>query len=116
MSSGVDKLPIDSEKPETDSQPDTASVSRQESLAEPDVSRIRSSSLARIRSNNGHGCADLEEGDATDDSLTPDQRQVEKDPFEVAWDGDDDPLCPRSMATARKWLAVITVGMGSLCV
>ncbi|KAK6954976.1 hypothetical protein Daesc_002606 [Daldinia eschscholtzii] len=116
MSSGVDKLPIDSEKPETDSQPDTASVSRQESLAEPDVSRIRSSSLARIRSNNGHGCADLEEGDATDDSLTPDQRQAEKDPFEVAWDGDDDPLCPRSMATARKWLAVITVGMGSLCV
>ncbi|KAI1800203.1 MFS general substrate transporter [Daldinia bambusicola] len=120
MSSDMDKLPIDSEKPETDSQLDSASVSKQESVAEkeqePDVARIRSSSLARIRSNNGHGCADLEEGDATDDTAASAQREVEKDPFEVSWDGDDDPLCPRSMATARKWLAVITVGVGSLCV
>ncbi|KAI1652498.1 MFS general substrate transporter [Daldinia decipiens] len=111
----MDELPIDSEKPETDSQPGTGSVSRQESIAEPNMSRIRSS-LARARSNNGHGCADLEEGDATDDTLTPAQRHIEKDPFEVSWDGDDDPLCPRSMTTVRKWLAVITVGMGSLCV
>ncbi|KAI0850093.1 MFS general substrate transporter [Daldinia vernicosa] len=112
----MDKLPIDSEKPEeTDSQPGTGSVSREESIAEPDISRVRSS-VVRVRSNNGHGCADLEEGDATDGTITPAQRQIEKDPFEVSWDGDDDPLCPRSMPTARKWLAVITVGMGSLCV
>ncbi|KAI0131191.1 MFS general substrate transporter [Daldinia grandis] len=111
----MDRLSIDSEKPETDSQPGTGSASRQESISEPAISRIRSS-VSRVRSNNGHGCGDLEEGDATDDTLTPGQRQIEKDPFEVSWDGDDDPMCPRSMTTARKWLTVITVGMGSLCV
>ncbi|CAK7201111.1 hypothetical protein SEUCBS139899_003813 [Sporothrix eucalyptigena] len=40
-----------------------------------------------------------------------------KDPFEVTWDGGDaDPLCPRSMATARKWLIVFITCFGSACV
>ncbi|MCJ1474179.1 hypothetical protein MMC13_002837 [Lambiella insularis] len=34
---------------------------------------------------------------------------------EVTWDGDDDPMNPRSMTTARKWLIVI-VSSSSLCV
>ncbi|OTA95765.1 hypothetical protein M434DRAFT_393409 [Hypoxylon sp. CO27-5] len=105
----------DSEKFDVESRPGTSQGSRHESFEERSVSRIRSSSIARVRSNNGHGCADLEEGDATDDTLTS-QPQVEKDPFEVAWDGDDDPLCPRRISNLRKWLMVITVGMGSLCV
>ncbi|KAI2617371.1 putative bicyclomycin resistance protein [Hypoxylon sp. NC1633] len=87
----------------------------------PEIRRKSSTghSLSHIRSNNGYGCADSEEGDATDDTLTPDQPdqpQTDKDPFEVAWDGDDDPLCPRRMSVVRKWLMVITCGFGSLCV
>ncbi|OTA65176.1 major facilitator superfamily transporter [Hypoxylon sp. EC38] len=113
MTSSVDRA--DSEKFDVESRPGTSQGSRHESFEERSVSRIRSSSIARVRSNNGHGCADLEEGDATDDTLTS-QPQVEKDPFEVAWDGDDDPLCPRRISNLRKWLMVITVGMGSLCV
>ena len=36
--------------------------------------------------------------------------------FEVAWDGDDDPMNPRSMRTSRKWLIVLIVSTSSLCV
>ncbi|KAI1104428.1 putative bicyclomycin resistance protein [Jackrogersella minutella] len=114
MASGTDKL--DPEKVEVDSRPGTAEGSKLAPYATPSLSQIRSLSITRIRSNNGHGCADLEEGDATDDTLTLAQARTEKDPFEVSWDGDDDPLCPRSMSIVRKWLVVITVGLGSLCV
>ncbi|KAI1780570.1 MFS general substrate transporter [Hypoxylon cercidicola] len=99
---------LNKEKLELESRRSTAQDSHRESIA--------ASTLSRIRSNNGHGCADLEESDATDDTLASTQPQNEKDPFEVAWDGDDDPLCPRSMSIVRKWLVVVTVGMGSLCV
>jgi hypothetical protein len=45
------------------------------------------------------------------------RRHEEKDPFEVGWDGgDDDPLCPRSMAVKRKWSIVLITCFGSLCV
>ncbi len=37
-------------------------------------------------------------------------------PFEVGWDGPDDPMNPKNMRTARKWLVVITLAVGSLCV
>jgi len=47
--------------------------------------------LGPSRSQNGHGCADLPEADEKDHS----QRE-ESDPFEVSFDGDDDPMCPRS--------------------
>ncbi|RWA03625.1 hypothetical protein EKO27_g11479 [Xylaria grammica] len=60
--------------------------------------------LGPARSQNGHGCADLSD---TDDH---------EDPFEVSFDGDDDPMCPRSMPLARKWFLVCLVGLGSLCV
>lgn len=98
---------VDEEKLDIEARPRTA---RRESVLTP--------TLSRIRSNNGHGCADLEEdeGDATDDTLATTQPQNEKDPFEVAFDGDNDPLCPRSTSIIRKWLVVVTVGMGSLCV
>lgn len=61
--------------------------------------------LGPARSQNGHGCADLSDEDARRD-----------DPFEVSFDGDDDPMCPRSMSLVRKWLLVVVVGLGSLCV
>jgi len=41
----------------------------------------------------------------------------DKDPFEVRWDhGDNDPMNPRSMSMARKWVVVLIVSASSLCV
>jgi uncharacterized membrane protein YjjB (DUF3815 family) len=34
----------------------------------------------------------------------------------VGWDGADDPMNPKNMATARKWMVVVTLAFGSLCV
>lgn len=75
------------------------------------------SSVAHVRSQNGHGCADLEESGWPANEL-PSQiiTESEKDPFEVSWDSDDDPLCPWSMPLVRKWILVLIIGMGSLCV
>lgn len=61
--------------------------------------------LIQVRSQNGHGCAELSEKNESAD-----------DPFEVSFAGDDDPMCPRSMNLARKWLLVCIVGLGSLWV
>jgi hypothetical protein len=36
--------------------------------------------------------------------------------FEVTWDGDDDPMNPRSMPFARKWIIIIILSASSLCV
>lgn len=72
-------------------------------------------SVRRMRSNNGHGCAELDH--STDEGdIAGGAASTEKDPFEVAWDSDNDPLCPRSMSPLHKWVIVFIVGMGSLCV
>ena len=36
--------------------------------------------------------------------------------IEVTWDGEDDPMNPRSMGKARKWLIVLIISGTSLCV
>lgn len=36
--------------------------------------------------------------------------------FLVEWDGDNDALDPRNFSTARKWMYVVIVAMGSLLV
>ena len=42
---------------------------------------------------------------------------MEKDLFEVHWDGGDaDPLNPRSFSYARKWLIMSVVSLSALCV
>lgn len=38
------------------------------------------------------------------------------DQYEVTWDGDDDPMNPRSKTTATKWIIVLIVSSCSLCV
>ena len=68
-----------------------------------------STSISRTRSNNGYGC---DEG--TEDNVVPrvgDDLETHavavKDPFEVHWDGgDNDPMNPRSLSMARKWVVV----------
>jgi hypothetical protein len=70
-------------------------------------------SISRIRSNNGYGCD--EEDESSEDVEAA--GVVEKDPFEVHWDGgDSDPLNPRSFGNGRKWVVVVIVSMSSLCV
>jgi hypothetical protein len=47
------------------------------------------------------------------------QGDLEKPPeshFEVGWNGPDDPDNPKNMPTVKKWLVVITLAFGSLCV
>ncbi|KAI1343822.1 MFS general substrate transporter [Xylariaceae sp. FL0016] len=97
-----------------DNQPDTDGSPQYEPIES--RGHRRSSYQSSLCSQNGHGCADLEDGIGTDETAAPDQPNSEKDPFEVSWDGDDDPMCPRSMSIFRKWLIVVIVGMGSLCV
>ncbi|KAI2641974.1 major facilitator superfamily domain-containing protein [Xylaria nigripes] len=73
-----------------------------------DDSRRRSDAaleLDIIRSHNGHGVADL-----------PDNDQNQNTAFEVSFSGDDDPMSPRSMNLARKWVLVCVVCVGSFCV
>ncbi len=36
--------------------------------------------------------------------------------FEVQWDGDNDPMNPRSMPKGKKWLIVIVVSISAICV
>ena len=44
-------------------------------------------------------------------------RSIEKDSFEVHWDGGDaDPLNPRSLSYTRKWLILGIVALSALCV
>ena len=42
--------------------------------------------------------------------------RADHDQYEVSFNGDQDPMCPRSMPLARKWIIVIIICMGSLCV
>ncbi|KAK0120190.1 hypothetical protein ONS95_011596 [Cadophora gregata] len=70
------------------------------------------SGVSRTRTHNGYGCDDNEDSGQDVEGGVPD-----KDPFDVVWEGGDlDPLNPRSMTTARKWLVVIIVSASSLCV
>lgn len=36
--------------------------------------------------------------------------------FVVGYDGPNDPMNPKNMSPARKWLIVLTIALGSLCV
>lgn len=76
----------------------------------------RSRSLERSWSLNdgvslgGNGYEGEEAGEA------PGQQRLEDDAgYTVGWDVDD-PMNPRNMSKARRWLIVIIVSLGSLCV
>ncbi|KAI1825129.1 MFS general substrate transporter [Xylaria intraflava] len=89
--------------PDHDVEGDKASLSAEVNDADRHSDELNE--LGPSRSQNGHGCADL-----------PVQEKSGEDPFEVSFDGDDDPMCPRSMSDVRKWSIVCIVGIGSLCV
>ena len=50
-------------------------------------------------------------------SQAPVEEQIDpRKQFEVTWDGEDDPLNPRTMSKARKWLIVTILATSSTCV
>lgn len=46
----------------------------------------------------------------------PENGKSEEKHFEVKWDGPDDPMDPKNMSRARKWMVVVIVSSGSTCV
>lgn len=88
--------------------------------AAPDLSPKRSTeggsaNLQRSRSyGNGYGCTAF-----NDDEGTTKDAEKGQDPnkqFEVRFDGDSDPMNPRSLSKTRKWVIVAIVSAGSTCV
>lgn len=76
-----------------------------------------SRTITRTRSNNGYGCDDpTDSSDENKGGNGLEEGQPEKDEFEVHWEGDHDPLNPKSFSMARKWLIVIIVSASSMCV
>lgn len=54
--------------------------------------------------------------DAIDEEKQLDLSPPNENDFLVQWDGNDDPLNPRSLPLLRKWLIVVIVALGSLLV
>jgi hypothetical protein len=52
----------------------------------------------------------------SDQTTETGNQDVTCESFQVAWDGDKDPMCPRSMSRMRKWFIVSIACVGSLCV
>jgi hypothetical protein len=74
-------------------------------------------SLHRTRSHNGYGCDDPEDNKDVAEQNMERGGEPKEDPFEVSWEGgESDPMNPRSMSGARKWLVVLIVSASSLCV
>ncbi|KAH7494105.1 Efflux pump [Fusarium oxysporum f. sp. matthiolae] len=62
------------------------------------------------------GAPDDQNANLSDQTTEAGNLTTDCESFEVSWDGDKDPLCPRSMSTLRKWMIVSIACMGSLCV
>src|SRR5213076_2263550 len=78
-------------RPRQDFESDRAQRSASMDGDEPGSQSDETIELGQARSQNGHGCADLQ-----DDHRNGRPRNEKDDPFEVSFDGDDDPMCPRS--------------------
>lgn len=65
---------------------------------------------------DGHGftCFRDDEREVEGAAATP--AQAGERAFEVGWDGDMDPVNPRSMSRLRKWIIVLIVSSSSACV
>ena len=67
---------------------------------------------------DGHSYHRDQEADA-DNGSPPEvdgQGSSEKSFMVTGFDGPDDPMNPKNMSVARKWLIVMTIALGSLCV
>ena len=82
------------------------------------ANRSLHSPLSFTRSiSDGHGFTYFRDEDRALSIQDPEKADGStEETFEVTWDGDDDPLNPRSFGHARKWVIVLIVSMSSLCV
>lgn len=80
-----------------------------------DASRPHSTkSLHRYQSyGDGHGHVCVPHDNDDDDQ---ESGELPDGTVECKWDGDNDPMNPRSMSRGRKWLIVLIVSGTSLCV
>ena len=71
-----------------------------------------------ISYGDGHGalCVISSTDDRPPESVVVGGEESEEKRFEVGWDGPDDLMNPKNMATGRKWAVVFIVSMGSACV
>ena len=68
-------------------------------------------SMDQTRPADQHVVLELNESQAPLEEKTDPRKQ-----FEVTWDGEDDPMNPRTMSKARKWLIVAILATSSTCV
>lgn len=84
----------------------------------------RPSALTKTRSQRSYAGADgytrfsedQEKGANGADGEIPEADADSEKKFEVTWDGDNDPMSPKSMSLARKWVIVLVMASSSLCV
>ena len=80
-----------------------------------DSAQTTAPSLHQHRSSaDGHRHTDLR--DQKENAQADGQADPPSSTFVCQWDGDQDPLNPRSMSTAKKWVIVIIVSLSSMCV
>jgi len=80
------------------------------------ASRVSEGELSSKKSTSALQSPPPVEGRAGVNSVEEKQETSSANEFTVVWDGDDDPLCPRSMSYIRKWIIVSIVSAGSLLV
>lgn len=90
----------------------------------PALSRVqsgKSNCLRPVRSQRsyagGDGYTCFSDGDNLegDHGVTENTTEKEKE-FEVAWDGDADPMNPRNKGNLQRWFIVLIISSSSLCV
>ena len=108
------------EMPNTPPRPNTGGIN---ALSQVRSQRSHVSTRSYRQYVDGHGTffsENSEKGSDDEADLSTDQGPSElksaQQKFEVGWDGDDDPINPKNMNTAKKWLVVIMLALGSLCV
>ena len=102
---------------EEEEEAEEADIATEGSATLPDLSPKQGGSvnLQRSRSyGNGYGCTTFNDDEET--TKNPEKERGPNKHFEVQFDGDSDPLNPRSFSTVRKWTIVIIISAGSTCV
>ena len=81
------------------------------------VARSRSSARSHhSHLADGYGHHTLEDEDNNNSGTKEKHDTIEKDSFEVRFDGDDDPYNPKNLPEAKKWGIVFIVAGSSMCV
>jgi hypothetical protein len=78
--------------------------------------RTRSRSRPRTSLHSSRSYVDGHSTYFTEPAPGPEDVEKGEKEFEVTWDGPDDSMNPKNMATWRKWSVVVILAFGSLCV